>query len=154
MKNLKLREEMDYSAKRQQGFTLIEMLITVAIVAIIAAVAMPAYTNQIRKSRRGDAKIALLDMAARQERYNTINFLYTKLPTELGYVSDMVVVPNPAPNAYYQISITLGPGSTSYLLTAAPLSDQVNDSCKSFTLTDLGVQGLSGASSSVADCWK
>jgi type IV pilus assembly protein PilE len=154
--NALFNTDMDYSAKRQRGFTLIEVMITVAIVAIMAAIALPAYTGQIRKSRRGDAKSALLDMAARLERYNTVNFVYTNSAVALGYAADPVVVPNPAPNGYYQITIALGTGSTSYLLTAAPVSgtDQVNDTCKSFTLTDLGVQALSGATSSVADCWK
>lgn len=152
--NALFHTDMDYSARRQHGFTLIEVMITVAIVATMAAIALPAYTNQIRKSRRGDAKIALLDMAARLERYNTVNFIYTNSAVALGYAADPVVVPNPAPNGYYQITIALGTGSTSYLLTAAPLNDQTNDTCKSFTLTDLGVQALSGATSSVADCWK
>lgn len=138
----------------QRGFTLIEILIVVAIVAILAAVALPAYTNQIRKSRRGDAKSNLLDMAAREERYNTVNFVYTLSATALGYTADPVPVPS-STTMYYQVKVqSLGPGSTSYVLIATPQGDQVNDSCGSFTLTDLGVQALSGNTSSVADCWK
>ena len=57
--------------KRQRGFTLIELMITVAVIAILAAIAYPSYQDSIRKSRRTDAKNALTQAAANMERYYT-----------------------------------------------------------------------------------
>lgn len=143
--------------RRLGGFTLVEVMVTVAIVAILAAVALPTYNKQIRKSRRGDAKIALLDMAARQERYNTTNFKYSGTLSDLGYAGTGTTVAVPSSGTtYYLLSVTLLTGSTSsFNATAAPQNDQSNDTCGTFTLNDLGVQGLSGGpTSSVAECWK
>ena len=71
--------------QRQQhgvhGFTLIELMVTVAIVAILSAIAYPAYTEYILKSRRTDAKNALLDLAARQERFYSLNNKYSIVPS-------------------------------------------------------------------------
>ena len=61
------------------GFTLIELMITVAVVGILAAIAYPSYQDSIRKSRRADAKSALLDAAHRQERFFTENNQYTNV---------------------------------------------------------------------------
>ncbi|MDV7393712.1 type IV pilin protein, partial [Arthrospira platensis SPKY1] len=59
------------------GFTLIEVMIVVAIIAILAAIAYPSYQEQVRKSRRADAKVSLLDAVQRQERFFTVNNQYT-----------------------------------------------------------------------------
>ena len=147
-----------FRPRRAAGFTLIELMVTVAIVAILASIALPSYTNQVRKSRRGDAKIGLLDMAARQERFNTTNFRYTTSLAELGYggtgTNTTVLVPS-STTAYYELSITLQNGTSSFTLKATPRNDQRNDGCQSFTLTDLGVQALAdNPTNSVADCWK
>jgi len=70
---------------RARGFTLIELMFTVAIVGILSTVALPAYQDQIRKARRVDGESLLLDIAQEQERYHTNNYSYTTLPAELGY---------------------------------------------------------------------
>ena len=61
-----------------RGFTLIELMVTVAIVAVIAAVALPAYTEQVARTRRGDAQAALLSTAQWLERQYTLNSAYNK----------------------------------------------------------------------------
>jgi type IV pilus assembly protein PilE len=67
-----------------RGFTLIELMITVAVVAVIAAVAYPAYTNSIRKTRRAEAVSALAALQQAQERWRANNTLYASSPTGLG----------------------------------------------------------------------
>ena len=69
----------------QGGFTLIELMIAVAIVGILVRLAYPAYTKSVMKSRRADAKTALLDLAAREERYLATANSYTNTATALGY---------------------------------------------------------------------
>ena len=68
-----------------QGFTLIELMIAVAIVGILAAVALPSYQRSIMKGRRVDAKAATLDLAAREERYFSVNNTYTNSAVSLGF---------------------------------------------------------------------
>ena len=69
---------------RASGFTLIELMITLAIVAILAAIAVPAYNDQVRKGRRAGAKALLMDIAGRQERYYTANSTYADTLAKLG----------------------------------------------------------------------
>ena len=68
----------------QIGFTLIELMITVAIIGILSAIAYPSYESYVRKSRRVDAKNALLDLASRQERYFSVNNKYSTTAADLG----------------------------------------------------------------------
>ena len=75
--------------RRQQGFSLIELMIVVVIAAILAAVALPTYRSYIVRSHRVDAQRALTDLAARQERYLYSNNKYTKNLSDLGGTSSM-----------------------------------------------------------------
>ena len=69
------------------GFTLIELMVTIVIASILLAVAVPTYQAQVRKSRRTDAKNAVLDLASREERYLSIYNLYSQSPGDLGYAA-------------------------------------------------------------------
>ena len=139
-----------------KGFTLIELMIVVAIIGILAAVAYPAYLKYIQRSRRADAKMALLDLAARQERFSSVNNVYASTPSQLGYVAAGNVFPVDVLSggqAYYRLSVTVGAPATSYNATATPTGGQALDSCGTYTISDLGVQGNTGNTTVTADCW-
>lgn len=148
---------------RLHGFTLIELMIALAIVAILAAIALPAYKQQIMKSRRTDAITALMDMAAREERWYSTNNSYTGYPNpatsllNLGYTSTVsggVLVPS-ATNATYLITAT-GASSSTYSLTATPQGNQGTDACGVYTLNQAGTQGNTPPTGVTlpTDCWR
>ena len=137
------------------GFTLIELMITVVIATVLITIAIPAYNGEIRKSRRTDAKTALLDLAGREERFYNTNNTYSSLPTDLGYDASAVAFPMPVGNGYYQVNVVVtaaaGIVGPTYTITAVPLTaDQLNDTqCLLFTLTNTGAQTATNAS-----CWQ
>jgi type IV pilus assembly protein PilE len=140
---------------RNLGFTLTELMITVAILAIIVAVAVPAYTSQMQKSRRADARNALLDIAGREERFLSVSNNYSQLTTDVGYAGGW---PQNVFNGYYSVAVQspdpayLGNGP-SFIITATPIGAQAGDaSCTSFTLNQVGVQGATGTATA-ATCW-
>lgn len=138
---------------RYRGFTLIELMITVAIVAILASIAYPSYQEQVRKSRRADCAGELQLLANAMERSFTLNGTYPGAP--------------PAPfnggcpidggTKVYDFAIALGAANTTFTISAAPTagSPQAGDKCGTFTLTNLGVQNITGAAGGVTaqDCW-
>ena len=109
--------------KKQGGFNLIELMVVVAIVAIIASIAYPSYRDQVRKTRRADAKAALMDAAARMERHYTQFGRYSATLANSGIVAT-------SPEGYYQIATTLmaAPFQT-FDLVATGQDDQANDQC-------------------------
>ena len=147
---------MQWTFKRadSRGFTLIELMVVVVIVSILMAIAIPSYKSSIRKSRRTDAKTALLDLAGREERYNSTNGSYTSAAGFLGYAA----LPSVVGGGYYTIAaptVVAGTATTvaSFTITATPVagSDQAKDTvCGAFTLTSTGVQSVSGTAT---DCW-
>jgi len=125
---------------KQKAFTLIELMITVAIIGILASIAIPGYQGSVMKSRRADAKGALLSLANTMERnFTTTNSYVGVTPTNTGY---------------YTITITAT--ASSYTLSAAPAGAQANDSCGTLTLTQTGVKCPSDnatCASHTAGCW-
>ena len=116
--------------KRQnKGFTLVEIMVTVAIAAILASVAMPAYQDQIRKARRADGQSLLLDIAKQQERFLTENSTYTQNMNDLGYEGSSSSQYSDEGN--YSASVTLANGcaiANCYRLVATPInSAQLKD---------------------------
>jgi type IV pilus assembly protein PilE len=138
----------------RRGFTLIELMIAVAVIGILAAIAYPSYTQHVLKSRRAEAKAALLDLAARQERYFSINNRYADAPADLGYAGAQFPVDVlSGRQAYYQLSTNVGAPATSYSAQAVPVGVQARDTCGTYSINHLGLQGNAGNSLPVAACW-
>lgn len=126
---------------RQRGFTLIELMIVVVIIAILSAIAYPAYTHYIYKSRRSDALAALNQGQAIMERCYAQYFSYANCPA----------IPATSSEGYYQINQPTPATSTAYKLTATPMGPQVNDTqCTSFSLDQAGNKTSTPAGS---NCW-
>lgn len=133
---------------RKHGFTLLELMIVVAIVAILAAVAYPSYKDQIRKSRRAQAKADLVEYAQMAERYFTVNNTYvgfslpkTQSPRESG---------SPA---YYALTPSGSFASAStFTITATAQGDQANDRCGNLSITNTGKKDKTGAAA-FSECW-
>ncbi len=152
--------------RREHGFTLIELIIAMIIAAVLAAIAIPAYSSFVREGRRTDAKSALLDLASLEERYFTTTNTYSSAASDLGYGS--AAWPVTVGSGYYQIAqpavtAAVAPTQTSpagtpasFSITATPIGDQVNDAtCASFTVNSQGVRtSLSSASTDTSStCW-
>ena len=135
---------------REKGFTLIELMIVVAIVGILAAIAYPSYQEQVMKSRRSDAHSLLLDVAARQERFYFDNAVYTnKLKTDLKYSAESNI---PSSEGYYLISATINATGSTFTLTAVPQGGQASDKCKNLSIDNVGNKTRSGTAD-LSQCW-
>ena len=136
------------SRRASRGYTLMELMITVAIVSILATIATASYTSQVQKSRRTDARSALLDLAGREEKlFSTMN-AYSQTASDLGYAA----FPATVGSGYYQVNVVT-PDPSSYTITATPLGTQVNDTtCASLSVNQLGAQSSTGTGTA-ATCW-
>ena len=160
-KDGKIMKLASYSC-RSIGFTLIELMITVAIVGIVAAVAFPSYQNYVRQSNRAVAKAILYENTQFMERFYTQNNQYIASVGVNGIANggggdDVAVVlpitqsPRTGAVVQYNISFQGGaPGVANFILRAVPTGSMTGDPCGTLTLTNTGVQGAGG---NVADCW-
>ena len=138
--------------KTISGFTLIELMVAVAIVGILGTIAMATYTKQVQKSRRTDARSAVLDLAGREEKLFSTTNAYSATPSDLGYGAVGDVFPITVGSGYYQVTVTT-PTPTSYLIVANTFGVQVADTrCTSFSVDQLGNQNSAGTDT-VAACW-
>ncbi len=128
---------------KQKGFTLIEIMIALVILAILASIAITSYQRYLLRSHRTDAMKLLLDTAGAQESLYSFKYKYTGSLEELGLSS------NKSDYGYYQLSIQLDNNEKSYILTAMPIGSQANDECGSFQLYSDGTR-----QASKEGCWK
>ena len=139
--------------RKTQGFTLIELMIVVAIIGILAAIAYPSYQEQVRASRRGDCAGALAGLANAMERYFTTSNTYVGAAVgAAGIYSNQC--PVDGGDATYNLQIAAQTAST-YTIQAVPTGAQADDKCGTLTLTNTGVKGISGADAGLTwqDCW-
>ncbi|HNS93334.1 MAG TPA: type IV pilin protein [Thauera sp.] len=149
------------NAKHSLGFTLVELMITVAILGILASIAYPGYRDYVIRANRADARAALVENAQFLERNFTVANSYRDTTTpdtdpdnEGGFVSTAGQLPrlrSPATGAArYEITIAFNNGGRGFTLSAAPTGTMAGDPCGTLTLTHTGVRGAAGA---VATCW-
>ncbi|NRB38253.1 MAG: prepilin-type N-terminal cleavage/methylation domain-containing protein [Pseudomonadales bacterium] len=116
--------------QKNSGFTLIELMIVVAIIAILAALALPSYNAQITKTRRTDAMAALTSFANAMERHATDNGSYLGAGTVAGNTGAPTIfatqVPLDGDAKYYNLTIDAAT-ATSFTLKATPIGVQVGD---------------------------
>ena len=144
------------SMPRQRGFTLIEIMIAVAIVGILAAVALPSYRTHVDRARRADARTQLLQAAQFMQRFYAANDQFLNDRGGNG-ISDKMPAnlkksPADGPQVY---ALAINATTSAYTLTMAPLtgSPLAGDVCGSFTLTSTGARGVTG-SKPRDECWK
>jgi type IV pilus assembly protein PilE len=154
----------------QNAFTLIELMIVLAIVGILAGIAIPAYQESMAKSRRADAKAALSELSGYMERLYTATGCYNPGATNkvCGNGDDAApTLPfDIAPKSAYNLNLacsSTSPGNyclavsnnitaTSYTLTATPTNKGTDSKCGTLSLNNTGVKGETGTGT-LADCW-
>lgn len=143
--------------KKHRGFTLIELMVTVIVIGILAAIAIPSYQRYVLRGNRAVAKSTLLSIASMQEAYLGDRKTYALSLSALNYPGDPSYV-NPSSNlspasitsAIYSIAMTAT--ATSYTVTATPINNQSGDTdCNVLSVTNTGIKSATGTSPS--QCW-
>lgn len=134
------------------GFTLIEILIVVAILGVLTSIALPAYQNSVLRSGRAEAKGELMIVASDQERFFSSNNTYSTDATPL-ITTDATT--RTTQNGLYDITVAAGGTgniATSFVATATAIGDQTADACATLTISSVGVRGATGDTAD--ECWQ
>ena len=151
--------------KQQRGFTLIELMITVAVIAILSAIALPSYNAYVLRSHRAEAKNTLLAVAQRLEQNYTLESSYATARNAAGNVAavdDALIASwglNQTPlngTARYNITFSGNPTTTAFTLFATPVGAQASDTCGVMSLNNRNLKGAAGQNNrhqTTRECW-
>ena len=138
-------DRLPIAGGKARGFTMLELMIVVAVVAILTAIALPSYQQMLRKGNRADAKAVLMETAQFMERFFTTHNTYVGAGVLSG-VSPKGATGN---DVKYNVGFAAGePTATTYVIQAVPTGSQSGDSCNTLTLSNTGAQ-----SPTTAGCW-
>uniref|UniRef100_A4XQV9 Tfp pilus assembly protein PilE-like protein n=1 Tax=Ectopseudomonas mendocina (strain ymp) TaxID=399739 RepID=A4XQV9_ECTM1 len=141
---------MSKQLNRQQGFTLIEVMIVIVVIGILASIAYPSYSEYVKRGNRSEGQAFLNDVAARQERYFSQNNAYVTNNADIGNLA--LKNGNKSETGKYELVLSKVDNDGGYTLTA---EEQFNDTtCGNLTLNARGVRGRTGSDMSAADCWR
>ena len=133
--------------KRGAGFTLIELMITVAVVGILAAIAYPSYTEYVTRAKRADGKAALLQAQLAQEKWRANNTSYSNSLSDIG-------VSTSSPDGHYTVAVSGTPTATTYTILATP-SGFTDSECGVFAANENGktTSSTQTTTAKVQECW-
>ena len=131
--------------KSENGFTLVELLITIVILAILVAVAVPSYMAQAQKSRRTDGTAALGRASMVMESCRSDLATYAGCAGRVAATSE---------ESFYNMAVVITGGGSGYTLTATATGNQAGDTyCTTITLNSQGTKGYTGSAADTATCW-
>ncbi len=150
---------------QRNGFTLLELLITLMVITVLGVISVMSYSSYILRANRADAKAALVRLAQQEERYYSVNRRYLNESNDKQALKKLGFPTKTSEKGYYKLAIAKHPdvGDKGYLLKAVPVATkrQARDTeCPGFTLDHTGEEGVvgvkkgdNGAKEKVAQCW-